>query len=69
MRTEVSITSRVTILELKEDFLGMRSRAARFAERLISQLIDEFEQYENDGAEFECLELTAGTFKPRDPGE
>ena len=65
MRTEISITSRITVNELNQNLLGMRSSAALFAGRLIRQLIDEFEQYENEGAEFECLELTA-TFKARD---
>ena len=65
MGNDISISKRATIRELKEDFLGMRSRAARLAERMISQLIDEFEQLENEGAEFEHLELTATFKRPR----
>ena len=60
----ISITKIATIEELNQGSFGIRPSALmmRLADRLISQIWDEFERLENKGAEFECLELTA-TFR------
>ena len=68
MENDISITKRVTIKELEEYVLGIRPSAERLAGRLLSELWLKFEELENDGVEFECLELTA-TFKPRETSE
>ena len=64
---DISIKKLVSVKVLKHSTLGMRRCAAMVAGGLINEIWVEFERLENEGAEFEYLELTA-TFRRGEGG-